>query len=199
MDRRLRISGVAVLLALSMLSAGACSPSEDSSTGGTAATASQSGELGPGASAGPQYLERPEQVPELLREKFGEVPRMRRLNLTDDGITLELRDPAKPENLDTWRYSDGEWTSTPVSVSLSEIEQFDETTFGPESIAWDSIPELIQHAYDGVELEDEEITTVSYDKLAGAPPRVYIGISGLRGNGRLLGSADGTQYEVTRN
>ncbi|CAN5395558.1 hypothetical protein BH10ACT3_BH10ACT3_19210 [soil metagenome] len=191
----------AVMLAAAMLWTGACRASSDTGVADTSPDVatpdgSELGELGAG---NPRFLEHPEQVPDLIRKKFGEVPRFRRLNLTNDDLMIELRDPDKPENLDNWRYSHGQWTSTPVSVSLAEIEQFDQTTFGPESIAWDMIPDLIQAAYDGVELEEEEITSVSYDKIAGDPPRVYIGISGLRGNGRLLGLADGTQYEVQRN
>ena len=137
-------------------------------------------------------------VPKLLRDQFGEVPQLRRLTLTQDTIRAEIRDPQIPENLDTWEYRDGKWTSTPVSVSVREIEQFDEVTIVPGSIAWDRVPELIQATYDGVDLEKESVTAVSYDRLAGEAPRVFIGVSGLRGSGRLTGLADGTEYEVER-
>ena len=137
-------------------------------------------------------------VPDLLREQFGEVPQMRRLNLSEDSVRVQIRDPQRPENLDDWVYRAGEWTSTPVSVSVHEIEEFDETTFVPGAIAWDRIPALIEATYDGVDLEEETISSVSYDRIAGDPPRVYIGVSGLRGNGRLLGLADGTEFDVER-
>lgn len=147
----------------------------------------------------PRFLDHPEQVPELIRARFGEVPRFTRLTLTDADVSLELRDPDIPDNLDLWRYSGGTWTSSPVSVSQSEIDELDVTTFGPESIVWEAIPGLIQQAYDGVDLEEEEINSVSFDRIAGDPPRVYIGISGLRGSGSLLAAADGTGVEVRRN
>lgn len=160
----------------------------------TPATASASGEQG-----GPGFLEHPEQVPDLLHAKFGEVPRFTRLTLTDSDVSLELRDPEIPENLDRWRYSGGEWSSTPVSVTQSQIDALDVTTFGPESITWAAVPGLIQQAYDGVDLEEEQIDSVSFDRLAGDPPRVYIGISGLRGSGSLLAGADGSDVQVRRN
>jgi hypothetical protein len=57
----------------------------------------------------------------------------------------------------------------------------------------------MQQALDGLDLEDEEITSVGYDKLAGDPPRVYIGVQGLRGSGSLFANADGTNVVVRRN
>ena len=122
----------------------------------------------------------------------------RRLTLTEDTVRAQIRDPERPENMDDRVFREGEWTSTPVSVSVHEIEEFDEVTFVPGAIAWDRIPELIEATYAGVDLEEESITSVSYDRIAGDPPRVYIGVTGLRGSGRLLGRADGTEYDVER-
>jgi hypothetical protein len=145
------------------------------------------------------HLRHPERVPDLIRERFGEAPSVRRIHLFRDSVLIELRDPAKPENLDDWTYRDGEWTSRPVSVSMSEIEALDDTTFQPSQVAWTAIPGLVQQALDGLDLEDEHVDAVSFDRLAGDPPRVYIGVTGLRGNGRLLANADGTDVEVARN
>ena len=144
------------------------------------------------------YLQDASSVPTLLRDQFGEVPQLRRLTLTEDAVRAQTRDPERPENMDDWVYREGAWTSTPVSVSVHEIEQFDDVTFVPGAIAWDRIPALIEATYDGVDLEEESITSVSYDRIAGDPPRVYIGVTGLRGSGRLLGLADGTEYDVER-
>ena len=115
----------------------------------------------------------------------------------DDGADGGSQD--KPENLDDWTYRDGEWSSRPVSVSLSEIEALDDTTFQPSQVAWAAIPGLVQQALDGLDLEDEHIDAVSFDRIAGEPPRVYIGVTGLRGNGRLMANADGTEVEIARN
>ena len=145
------------------------------------------------------YLGRPEVVPGLIRAKFGEAPSVRRIHLFHDSVLVEVRDPAKPENLDDWTYRDGEWTSRPVSVSMSDIEALDDTTFQPGQVAWDAIPDLVDAAFDGLDLEEEGIDAVSYDRLAGDPPRVYIGVTGLRGNGRLIANADGTEVDVQRN
>ena len=191
-NARRRVAVVVLVVATAVVGAVGCSPGDDPAS---------TGADGPGASAeasGVDYLEDPSEVPKLLRDRFGEVPSLRRLNLSADSIRAQVRDPEIPDNLDDWVYRDGEWTSTPVSVSVNEIAEFDDVTFVPGAIAWDKIPELVQATYDGVELEEEEITSVSFDRIAGDPVRVYIGVSGLRGNGRLLGLADGTEYDVER-
>ena len=183
---------VVVCAVVFVMGAVGCSASGD--TGGAASA----GDGSEGPTARVDYLADASEVPELLRERFGEVPMLRRLILMEDSIRAQIRDPQRPENMDDWVFRDGEWTSTPVSVSVSEIASFDDTTFVPGAIAWDRIPALIEATYDGVDLEEEEISSVSYDRIAGDPPRVYIGVTGLRGSGRLLGLADGTEFDVER-
>jgi hypothetical protein len=185
--------GVLVVVAL----ASACSP-DDGSTSGAGGGGEGGAEVADTPS-GVSYLEDPSQVPRLIYDQFGEMPSFTQLIVSDDDLMIEVRDPDIPENLDQWRFRDGEWTSSPVSVTMAEIEQLDETTFGPEAIAWDLIPDLVQQAYDGVDLEEEQVDSVSFDRIAGDPPRIYIGVSGLRGTGRLLANADGTEVEVARN
>lgn len=144
-------------------------------------------------------LANPTAMPAVIAAKFPATPMVRHVYLSDSVLSLEVRDPKKPENLDTYRYNGEEWTSTPVSVSMSEIRELEQRTFPVTAIAWDRIPALMQQAMDGLDLEGETISGVSYDKLVGDPPRVYIGVQGLRGTGRLLGNADGTNIEVARN
>jgi len=189
---------VAVLVAALALVLSSCSAG-DGADGSSDGSGSSGDPAGQGSDSGPQFLERPEQIPELLYDEFGEMPRLRRLIVSEDALSLELRDPAIPENLDTWRYADGEWTSTPVSVSQRDIDELDLVTFGPDAISWSAIPDLIDQAYAGVDLEEEEITSVSFDRISGDPPRIYIGVNGLRGSGRLLAGADGSNVEVVRN
>lgn len=185
-----------ILLALAVTVVASCSAGSDAADSAAGGGSGDAEELS--TPSGVSYLEDPSDVPGLIYDQFGEIVSFTRLNLGDDDIMIELRDPEIPENLDLWTFRDGEWSSTPVSVTLAEIEQLDETTFGPDAIAWDAIPDLIQQAYDGLALEEEEITSVSYDRIAGDAPRVYIGVTGLRGTGRLLANADGTEVEVTR-
>jgi len=192
-----RVVLVAVGLAASV--AAGCSADDGAGGAGGADGSGGSGGTDTTARVSPvDYLEDASSVPKLLRDQFGEVPQLRRLTLTEDTVRAQIRDPERPENMDDWVYREGEWTSTPVSVSVHEIEQFDDVTFVPGAIAWDRIPALIEATYDGVDLEEESITSVSYDRIAGDPPRVYIGVTGLRGSGRLLGRADGTEYDVER-
>jgi hypothetical protein len=144
-------------------------------------------------------LVEPEKVPVLLTEHLGYSPFVRSVNLYDSGFSAVVRDRAKPENLDTYYFRNGEWTSDPVSVSLSDIERFEKVTFPLSAVRWDLIPSLQQQALDGLDLEGEEITSVGLDKLEGDPPRIYIGVQGLRGNGRLIANADGTNVDIQRN
>ncbi len=193
MRPRLAVGGVlaAVVAALVLTQC-----SGDSGTDGTSSAAST---VLAGDDTSVDLLVTPERIPELLRAQFGPEPSLRRINVSRDSISLELRDPAKPDNIDRWSWRDGAWTSSPVSVLQREIDEFDQVVFSPSTIDWSLIPDLVQRALDGVDLEDESVDGVSYDRLAGERPRVYIGVDGSRGSGRLIGDADGTNVEVRRN
>lgn len=144
-------------------------------------------------------IEHPDEVPGLIREHLGEDPEIRRLNLNSSGFSLEVRDRVKRDNIDSYDFYHGEWSTRPVSVSLSEIEEFESRTFRLGDINWDAVPDLVGQALAGLDLEGEEIGVVGYDRLAGDPPRVYISVNGVRGNGRLIANADGTEVDVQRN
>lgn len=141
----------------------------------------------------------PTQVPVLLRRELGEDVTVRRVSLTDNGFSAEVRDPNKPENLDTYRYYGNTWDTDPISMSVSDIEALDRTTFGLGAVDWGVIPGLQRRALADLDLEEEEISVVSIDRIAGEPPRIYIGISGARGNGSLISDARGRDVEVRRN
>ena len=61
------------------------------------------------------------------------------------------------------------------------------------------MPGLIDQALAGLDLEGEEVGNVGFDRLAGERPRVYISVNGLRGTGRLVAKADGTEVDIRRN
>lgn len=144
-----------------------------------------------------------ERVPGLIREHLGEGLQIRRLHLSRTGFTVQVRDRDKPDNMDDHSYETRggviEWTSRPVSVSVSEIADYEAVTFRLSDISFDEVPHLVQQALDGLDLEGEEIGVVGFDKLAGDPPRVYISVNGLRGSGRLIANADGTEVDIQRN
>mgnify|MGYP003610668875 FL=1 len=58
----------------------------------------------PGATPTFNPLTDPTEVPLLLRQELGENVTVRRISLTNNGFSAEVRDPQKPENLDTYRY-----------------------------------------------------------------------------------------------
>ncbi len=143
-------------------------------------------------------LATPEQVPVKMREELGENVTVRRITLTDSGFLAEVRDPAKPDNLDRYTYFNNTWDTDPISVSLSDIEDLDKTTFGLGAIDWKVIPELERQALAGLDLEDEEVTSVSTDRITGNPPRIYVSVNGARGSGGLTANARGGDVEIRR-
>ncbi|HOT80389.1 MAG TPA: hypothetical protein PKY13_10400 [Microthrixaceae bacterium] len=151
------------------------------------------------APGGVNALADPEKVPILIREHLGESPEIRRLSLNSNGFSVQVRDPAKRDNMDDYDFYNGTWTTRPVSVSVSEIEAYESVTFYLGDISWEKIPGLIDQALTGLDLEGEEVGNVGFDRLAGERPRVYIGVNGLRGNGRLIARADGTEVDIQRN
>lgn len=158
----------------------------------------QSGSSGSSASTQLNALANPMAVPGLIKERIGSDPTIRRLNLSDSGFSLEVRDPAKPENLDTYSYRDGRWTTTPVFMSMRDIEELDQDTFKLSKIDFSLVPQFLGMAAEGLELEGEELTGVSFDRVTGESVRVYVSVRGLRGSGHLLANADGTNAKVTR-
>lgn len=138
----------------------------------------------------------PGAIPGLAREHLGEQVTVRRVSLNENGFSMEVRDPAKPANIDRYRSYRGTWDSDPVSVS--DIESFDETTFGIGAVNWKAIPGLQEQALAGLDLEDETSTSVSVDRIAGDPPRIYINVSGSRGSGSLIADGQGRNVQIRR-
>ncbi len=164
----------------------ACSsPSTTSSTGG-------------GAQEQFNALAAPQEVPALLRDELGESVTVRRVTLSENGFSAEVRDSEKPQNLDRFSYYSGQWDTDPISVNMSDIENLDKTTFGLGAVDWRVITELQQKALDGLDLEDEEVTSVSVDRIAGQPPRIYVNVNGSRGSGGLTANARGGDVEIRR-
>lgn len=164
----------------------ACSsPSTTSSTGG-------------GAQEQFNALAAPQEVPALLRDELGESVTVRRVTLSENGFSAEVRDSAKPQNLDRFSYYNGQWDTDPISVNMSDIENLDRTTFGLGAVDWRMITGLQQKALDGLDLEDETVTSVSVDRIAGQSPRIYVNVTGSRGSGGLTANARGGDVEVRR-
>ncbi|MFN8126952.1 MAG: hypothetical protein U0R64_10650 [Candidatus Nanopelagicales bacterium] len=141
----------------------------------------------------------PAQVPVLLRKELGENVTVRRVSLLEHGFTAEVRDPQRKQNLDTYSYFYNRWDVEPVSVSQYDIDEMDKTTFGLGSVDWSVIPRLERRALDELDLEDEEVSVVSVDRIAGDPPRIFIAVNGSRGNGMLIANGRGGDVVVRRN
>ena len=193
--RRLRLSATgAALVAVLVGATAACGDEPRGESDGTTVVTATT--VAPG---GINALTDPERVPGMIRKHLGENPEIRRLSLNSNGFSVQVRDARKRDNMDDYDFYNGNWTTRPVSVSLSEIQQYESVTFFLGDISWDAVPGLITQALDGLDLEGEEVGNVSFDRLAGERPRVYIGVNGLRGNGRLIANADGTDVDIQRN
>lgn len=145
------------------------------------------------------FLADPAALDPLLRDRFEGSPTMRRLTILPGMVSVEVRDPATPENLDRYTYRDGRWSTEPVRVSQRDIDELDVTTFTLADLDLAVVPGLMSMALEGLALEAEQVTSVSYDRLAGDAPRVYIAIDGLRGSGSLIAGADGSEPHIRRN
>ena len=144
-------------------------------------------------------LSDPTEVPVLIREHLGgESPTIKRISLSEGSLYVTVRDPNKPENLDDYRFDGGTWNTSPVSVSQRDIDELDQTTFRLNQIAWDKIPHLQEQALAGLDLEGEEVTSVSIDRLLDQQPRIYVSVQGLRGSGYLLATGDGGEVRIQR-
>lgn len=190
--RRRRLSGAAALAVLGLLAGATACGGDDASSGPDATTTTV-------ADGGINALTDPEEVPRLIREHLGESPEIRRLSLNGNGFSVEVRDRTKRDNMDDYDFYNGKWSARPVSVSMSEIEAYESVTFSLGDIDWEAVPGLIRQALDGLDLEGEEVGGVSFDRLEGERPRVYINVNGLRGSGRLIAGADGSNVDVRRN
>lgn len=140
----------------------------------------------------------PQAVPVMLRKELGEAVTVRNVVLSGSGFSAEVRDPQTPDNVDRYNYYGGRWDSDPVSMNMSDIEDLDKETFGLGAVDWSVIPELERKALAGLDLEDEEITAVSIDRVSGDPVRIYIGVNGSRGSGALIANGRGGNVEVRR-
>lgn len=162
--------------------------------GGTTASTGDPAQPGPTFDA----LADPASIPARARERLGEQVTVRRVTLHQSGFSMEVRDNTEPDNIDRYSYSHGRWSVEPVSVSVSDIESFDQTTFGIGTIDWAAIPDLQRRALAGLDLEDERVTSVSVDRIAGDPPRIYIHVSGARGSGSLISDGQGKNVVIRR-
>lgn len=150
------------------------------------------------APGGVNALADPEKVPGLIREHLGESPEIRRLSLNSNGFSVQVRDPAKRDNMDDYDFYNGEWSARPVSVSLSEIEAY-ESTFFLGDIAWEKVPELIDQALAGLDLEGRRGRQRRVRPPARASGPGSTSASTACGTGRLIAKADGTEVDIQRN
>lgn len=144
-------------------------------------------------------LDDPAQVPVLMRQEIGEDVTVRRVSMTEYGFSAEVRDPQRRENLDDYRFYNGQWDTEPVSVSQYDIDRLDRTTFRLGAVDWSVIPDLERKALAGLDLEDEQVSVVSVDRIEGQQPRIFIAVQGSRGTGMLLADARGRNIEIRRN
>ena len=145
------------------------------------------------------WLADPVSVTTLIDEHFAQPPTLRRLTILEGSVAMEVRDPAKPQNVDKHAYYAGSWHMTPVRLMMSDIEELDETTFTPDEIDLGVVPGLMAMALEALDLEGEEVQSISFDRLRRGSA------SGLRRRRRPAGqrpadaNADGSDPTVRGN
>jgi hypothetical protein len=152
------------------------------------------------AVASVDLLRHPEVARTLLHDRVGDAPAMRRLSLGHHRISVQVRDPAAPDEVRAWTLDGrtGRWSSTPVRLTAQDVDTLDRVTFRSGDIAWDALAGLVTRALHGLHLGHERVERLDVDRVEGLPPRIYVAVDGTRGDGRLLADADGTGVEISR-
>ena len=109
------------------------------------------------------------------------------LSVHDDGrILMEIQDPAKPENIDHYEYSEGKWEA-PEPVKISGKGEMADNLTPLDDIAITAVPEMMK-------ITDEKAKTIEGGK---AKPYLSFLFSVTSGDSRWLTSLEGTREEYS--
>lgn len=119
-------------------------------------------------------------------------------DLYDHYAIFEAQDPAKPENLDTYTYRDGELEDPePVHVTNSTLEDLPNKLFALSEVNWAAVGTLADTAVTQLQIEDGVVNHLGVDRGFGSPDiRLSLSVSGPRRSGTLEATADGTVLEA---
>lgn len=157
-----------------------------------------------------------------LKVKLKATPELTRATVGLEVITVEVRQPNNPKNVDTYRYTRREpvtpaeiaraqtgtgeqmpfeWGDpTPVKIKTTEIAKLPGVIFSPGEVAWSRIPSLAKEALKILgEIEQPRVDKASVAKGADtAQINISIPVDGIRGSGSLRADNKGVIISAKR-
>jgi hypothetical protein len=136
-----------------------------------------------------------------IRAKVGEPFRVMRISIDTDSVTVEVQDPKKKENVDSYQVERGE-LRTPEPVRLvgdTDLKTINANVFDPAGVDWTKIPDLLREGNAKIQLEGRELSDISIERdmfADGRPIIVDVNYHGTRKNGFLRVDRHGTHPEV---
>ena len=156
---------------------------------------------GPTAEAAGPLWEEP-QLSAMMKAYHDALPGKRmvlRFNANVGGASVQVQDPAKPENVDQYNYRDGQ-LSPPVPVRLHLFGgKLEDSLFDWNEVAFDKIPELARLAMEKIPLEGGRVVGFRVGHaIVDTDGKVYISIDveGTRKSGTLKADAKGNVIEA---
>jgi hypothetical protein len=121
-------------------------------------------------------------------------------NMNVGGASLQVQDPAKPENVDQYNYRDGA-LSAPIPVRLHLFGgKLEDGLFDLDAVAIEKLPELARAAMEKIPLEGGRVSgaRVGRDTMSFQDGKVYIrvDVEGTRKSGTLKADAEGNVVEA---
>jgi hypothetical protein len=115
-------------------------------------------------------------------------------DLYDHYAIFEAQDPAKPENLDTYTFREGELEEPqPVHVTNSTLEDLPNRLFSLAEVNWDAVATLAATAVTQLQIEDGVVNHLGVDRGFGSPDiQLSLSVGGPRRSGSVEATADGT-------
>lgn len=168
------------------------------------APASDSGtEAKPGPAAEPAgpLWEEP-QLSAMMKAYHDALPGKRmvlRFNANVGGASVQVQDPAKPENVDQYNYRDGE-LGAPIPVRLHLFGgKLEDSLFDWNEVAFDKVPELTRLAMEKIPLEGGRVVGFRVGhQIVDTDGKVYIliDVEGTRKSGTLRADSKGNVIEA---
>lgn len=131
-----------------------------------------------------------------LTAKLGPPLQIVSAGLTAESVTVQVRQAADVNKVDSFTYFGGAWNSgRPVELEVEDIEELDRRTYSPEDINWSAVAAAGPKALDEFtdDLEEPRLDGASFSKRSTGMVAVF-SVSGLRGKG--LAEVDARTGEI---
>jgi hypothetical protein len=131
-----------------------------------------------------------------LVEELGYTPRMYSILVSDDSVMFRVIDRAKPQNVDTYTWRDGEFAD-PEPEQVNPSRPVGEAAFALRDVNLAALATLVRRA-GALDIEDPEVSTTIIERAIPFAPgvRFLVNVSGSRESRQLRADARGRVTEV---